>query len=133
MGDLVTRAAVLREFSAPQRVEEVRLRAPGRGEALVRLTAAGVCHSDVGQADGEWEFPLPAVLGHEGAGVVEQVGPGATTAPGTRVLLSLAPGCGRCRHCLQRPPDPVPGLTRRDGRGAPHHRRIADQRRRRGR
>jgi Zn-dependent alcohol dehydrogenase len=101
MSDLVTRAAVLREFSAPQRVEEVRLRAPGRGEALVRLTAAGVCHSDVGQADGEWEFPLPAVLGHEGAGVVEQVGPGATTAPGTRVLLSLAPGCGRCRHCLQ--------------------------------
>jgi Zn-dependent alcohol dehydrogenase len=100
VSQLVTRAAVLREFRAPQRIEEVRLRPPGRHEALVRITAAGVCHSDVGQADGEWDFPLPAVLGHEGAGVVEQVGPGVATAPGTRVLLSLAPGCGRCPHCL---------------------------------
>jgi Zn-dependent alcohol dehydrogenase len=98
---LITRAAVLREFKAPQHVEAVHLRSPGPGEALVRITAAGVCHSDVGQADGEWDFPLPAVLGHEGAGVVEQVGPEVATAPGTRVLLSLAPGCGRCRHCLQ--------------------------------
>ncbi len=101
MGELASRAAVLREFGAPQRIEEVQLRAPGPGEALVRITAAGVCHSDVGQADGEWDFPLPAVLGHEGAGVVEGVGPGVTASPGQRVLLSSAPGCGRCRHCLR--------------------------------
>ncbi len=99
MNDLATQAAVLRHFGAPQRVEEVRLRRPGPGEALVRITVAGVCHSDVGQAAGEWDFPLPAVLGHEGAGVVEDVGADVAVEPGTRVLLSSAPGCGRCRHC----------------------------------
>lgn len=98
---MVTRAAVLRAFGAPQTVEQVQLRTPGPGEALVRITAAGVCHSDVGQADGEWPFPLPAVLGHEGAGVVEEAGPGVAVDPGTRVLLSSAPGCGLCGHCLQ--------------------------------
>ncbi len=101
---MVTRAAVLRAFGAPQAIEQVQLRGPGRGEALVRLTAAGVCHSDVGQADGEWDYPLPAVLGHEGAGVVEEVGPGVAVEPGTRVLLSSAPGCGRCAHCLRGQP-----------------------------
>ncbi len=100
MSGLVTEAAVLREFRAPQTIEELDVRPPGAGEALVRITAAGVCHSDVGQADGEWDYPLPAVLGHEGAGVVEEVGPGVATPVGARVLLSLAPGCGRCRHCL---------------------------------
>jgi S-(hydroxymethyl)glutathione dehydrogenase / alcohol dehydrogenase len=100
VNDLATRAAVLREFGAPQRVEEVRLRRPGPHEALVRITVAGVCHSDVGQADGEWDLPLPAVLGHEGAGVVEEVGSDVAIEPGTRVLLTSAPGCGRCRHCL---------------------------------
>jgi Zn-dependent alcohol dehydrogenase len=99
MNSLSTRAAVLREFGAPQRVEEVRLRRPGSGEVLVRIAAAGVCHSDVGQADGEWDFPLPAVLGHEGAGIVEEVGPEVASEPGARVLLSSAPGCGRCAHC----------------------------------
>jgi len=98
---MVTRAAVLRAFGAPQTIEQVRLRPPGPGEALVRITAAGVCHSDVGQADGEWPLALPAVLGHEGAGVVEQVGPGVAVEAGARVLLSSAPGCGRCGHCLQ--------------------------------
>jgi Zn-dependent alcohol dehydrogenase len=59
-----------------------------------------VCHSDVGQADGEWTFPLPAVLGHEGAGVVEAIGSGVTRlVPGERVVLNLAPGCGTCAHC----------------------------------
>jgi Zn-dependent alcohol dehydrogenase len=96
-----TRAAVLHAFREPQRVEEVELRAPGAGEVLVRIVAAGVCHSDVGQADGEWGFPLPAVLGHEGAGIVEAAGQGvAAVEPGQRVVLSLAPGCGACRHCV---------------------------------
>jgi Zn-dependent alcohol dehydrogenase len=106
---MVTRAAVLRAFGAPQAVEEVQLRTPGAGEALVRLTAAGVWHSDVGQADGEWDYPLPAVLGHESARVVEEVGAGVAVEPGTRVLLSSAPGCGRCA----------------DGRGPADHRQLA--------
>jgi S-(hydroxymethyl)glutathione dehydrogenase/alcohol dehydrogenase len=96
-----TRAAVLRAFREPHAIEGVRLRDPNPGEVLVRMVCAGICHSDVGQADGEWSFPLPAVLGHEGAGVVEAVGPGVTAvAPGRRVLLNMAPGCGICRHCL---------------------------------
>jgi len=96
-----TVAAVLRAFGEPQRIEPVELRDPGPGEVLVRLHAAGVCHSDVGQADGDWSYPLPAVLGHEGAGVVEALGPGVEgLAIGRRVVLSLAPGCGACRHCV---------------------------------
>jgi Zn-dependent alcohol dehydrogenase len=98
---VITRAAVLRAFREPQLVEEVELRRPGSGEVLVRMACAGVCHSDVGQADGEWSFPLPAVLGHEGSGTVAELGPGVVgLEPGQRVLLNLAPGCGTCRHCL---------------------------------
>ena len=96
-----TTAAVLHAFGEPHRIEEVHLRDPGAGEVLVRVVAAGICHSDVGQADGEWGFPLPAVLGHEGSGIVETVGPGVSgLAPGQRVVLNLAPGCGLCGHCL---------------------------------
>lgn len=96
-----TRAAVLHAFGAPHRIEDVELRAPGPGEVRVRLAAAGVCHSDVGAADGEWAHRLPVVLGHEGAGVVEAVGDGvASLRVGQRVVLSSAPGCGACRHCL---------------------------------
>ena len=96
-----TTAAVLHAFGEPHRIEEVHLRDPGAGEVLVRVVAAGICHSDVGQADGEWGFPLPAVLGHEGSGIVEAVGPGVSgVAPGQRVVLNLAPGCGLCGHCL---------------------------------
>jgi S-(hydroxymethyl)glutathione dehydrogenase/alcohol dehydrogenase len=68
---------------------------------LVRVVAAGICHSDVGQADGEWTHVLPVVLGHEGAGVVEAVGSEVRAVrPGQRVLLNMAPGCGHCRHCV---------------------------------
>jgi S-(hydroxymethyl)glutathione dehydrogenase/alcohol dehydrogenase len=96
-----TTAAVLRAFREPHRVEEVVLRDPGPGEVRVRVVAAGICHSDVGQADGEWGYPLPAVLGHEGAGIVEATGPGVTgIEPGQRVVLNLAPGCSGCRHCI---------------------------------
>jgi Zn-dependent alcohol dehydrogenase len=94
-------AAVLHAFGVPMRIEQVTLRDPGPGEVLVRMVAAGVCHSDVGQADGEWSHPLPAVLGHEGAGVVEALGPGVDgLVVGQPVVLSLAPGCGACTHCL---------------------------------
>lgn len=95
-------AAVLRAFGEPLVLERVELRDPGPGEVRVRLLAAGVCHSDVGQADGEWSHPLPVVLGHEGCGVVESVGEGVSgVTVGERVVLNLAPGCARCSHCLQ--------------------------------
>jgi S-(hydroxymethyl)glutathione dehydrogenase/alcohol dehydrogenase len=96
-----TLAAVLHAFREPHRIEEIELRDPGPGEVLVRVVAAGVCHSDVGQADGDWAYPLPTVLGHEGAGVVEAVGEGVDGGRvGERVVLNLAPGCGRCEHCV---------------------------------
>ena len=80
---------------------EVELAPPGPGEALVRLHAAGVCHSDYNAIDGTAETRCPAVLGHEGAGVVEAVGAGVALAPGTRVVLSWLPSCGRCEECLR--------------------------------
>ena len=94
------RAAVLREFGTDMAIEEVRLDPPRDGEVLVRVAASGVCHSDVGTARGDIPNPLPVVLGHEGAGVVEQVGAGVTTVrPGDHVMLSWAPECGRCALC----------------------------------
>ena len=94
------RAAVLRE-PGDVRVEEVELDAPGAGEVLVRLAAAGVCHSDLhlvdgALGDGRW----PMVLGHEGAGVVEDVGAGVRhVAPGDEVVLCWVPSCRACGQC----------------------------------
>jgi alcohol dehydrogenase len=82
-------------------VTELDLEPPGPGEALVRLHAAGVCHSDLNAVDGTAPTRCPAVLGHEGAGVVEQVGEGVTLAPGTPVVLSWLPACGHCEECLR--------------------------------
>ena len=94
------RAAVLHGYNEPLSVEEVGLAAPGRGEVSVRLHASGVCHSDWNTASGATPNPLPAVLGHEGAGVVEAVGEGVTTiAVGDHVVLSWLPSCGRCFFC----------------------------------
>jgi NADPH:quinone reductase-like Zn-dependent oxidoreductase len=92
-----TVTAVLRAFAEPLRVEPVTLREPGPGEVLVGMVAAGVCHSDVGQADGEWSHPLPVVLGHEGASVVEVVGPGVDGLDVTPERLEQArrPGASR--------------------------------------
>ena len=78
---------------------ELDLAPPGAGEALVRLRASGLCHSDLNAIDGTAETPCPAVLGHEGAGVVEAVGPGVALAPGTHVVLSWLPACGECEEC----------------------------------
>lgn len=96
------RAAVLFEQGKPQRVEEVALEAPRQGEVLVRMAASGVCHSCLHAADGSWKgVPLPIVLGDEGAGVVETLGPGVTElAVGDHVVLSWAPTCGRCHYCV---------------------------------
>jgi Zn-dependent alcohol dehydrogenase len=85
-------------------VTDLELAPPAPGEALVRLHASGVCHSDLNAIDGTAETPCPAVLGHEGAGVVEAVGPGVSLAPGARVVLSWLPACGRCDECRRELP-----------------------------
>src|SRR6266487_290260 len=94
------RAAVLYEPGQPLRVEEVELDAPRGGEVRVRVAAAGVCHSDYHYMRGDLVGQLPAVLGHEGAGVVEEVGAGVTgVRPGDHVVLLWRTSCGRCDYC----------------------------------
>jgi S-(hydroxymethyl)glutathione dehydrogenase/alcohol dehydrogenase len=96
------RAAVLEEFGQPLVVQDVELAEPKAGEALVRLEACGVCHTDLYTASGADPTGYTAcVLGHEGAGVVEAVGPDVTSvAPGDQVVTLFAPECGECLHCL---------------------------------
>ncbi|MER5374878.1 NAD(P)-dependent alcohol dehydrogenase [Streptomyces sp. NPDC002553] len=96
---LTTRAAVVESGGAPFTLCDVVLDDPGPHEAVVRLVAAGLCHTDLGVASGGLPFPLPGVLGHEGAGVVEAVGAAVTrVAPGDHVVLSFT-SCGDCRNC----------------------------------
>ena len=96
------KAPVLHAVREPLVVEDVQLDEPRAGEVLVRMAASGVCHSCLHAADGSWAgTPTPMVLGDEGAGVVEQVGPGVSRLqPGDHVILSWAPNCGRCRACV---------------------------------
>jgi alcohol dehydrogenase len=82
-------------------VTELDLAPPAPGEVLVRIGAAGVCHSDLNAIDGTAPTRCPAVLGHEGAGVVERAGAGVALAPGTPVVLSWMPSCGQCGECLR--------------------------------
>lgn len=94
------KAAVLHVSRSPLVVEEVDLDPPRAGEVLVRLAASGVCRSDLHIMRGVHPAPLPVVLGHEGAGVVEAVGPGVDRVrPGDHVVLTWLPYCGRCRWC----------------------------------
>lgn len=96
------RAAVLEAVNEPLAVEDVELADPGAGEVVVRLHASGVCHSDWNVVSGATPNPLPAVLGHEGAGVIEAVGEGVSTvAEGEHVVLSWLPACGSCFYCVQ--------------------------------
>ncbi len=106
------KAAILYEAKTPLKVEDVELEAPQRGEVLVRIAAAGVCHSDYHYMVGALSTPLPAVLGHEGAGVVEGVGEGVTVVqPGDHVVLLFRASCGRCEFCSRGRPA-LCGLTR---------------------
>jgi S-(hydroxymethyl)glutathione dehydrogenase / alcohol dehydrogenase len=100
-GAMRVRAAVLREMGKPLSVEELLLDGPRDDEVLVRVVAAGVCHSDVHLADGHLgRRRQPIVLGHEGAGVVEQIGSAVThVAPGDHVAFCFVPACGACRQC----------------------------------
>jgi Zn-dependent alcohol dehydrogenase len=96
------RASVLFAPRTPLKVEELELEPPRTGEVRVRMVASGVCHSCLHAADGSWQnVPMPIVLGDEGAGVVDAVGPGVQTLkPGDHVILSWAPTCGRCHYCV---------------------------------
>ena len=94
------RALVVEAKDAPFKVQEIELGEPGRGEVLVRIAASGVCHTDAITRAGDLPMPFPCVLGHEGSGTVEKVGPGVTTiAPGDKVIIGW-PSCGECRNCL---------------------------------
>jgi alcohol dehydrogenase len=102
------RAAVLREIgrpapyaeSRPLAIEQVELDPPGPGEVLVHIRAAGLCHSDLSVIDGNRPRPMPMVLGHEAAGVVEATGPGVTgLTRGDHVVAAFVPSCGHCKPC----------------------------------
>ncbi len=94
------KAAVLPEGGDRLEIRDLELAPPGPGEARVRIVASGVCHSDLHVIDGDLPVPLPAVLGHEGAGVVEEVGVGVTRVQiGDHVVLSWVPSCGACYYC----------------------------------
>ena len=104
------RAAVLRQSglprpyadSRPLSIENIRLDPPGPGEVLVRIAAAGLCHSDLSGINGDRPRPLPIALGHEAAGVVEELGAGVDDLrPGDHVVMSFLPVCGHCAPCSE--------------------------------
>ena len=95
------KAAVLYEARQPLIVEDVELDDPKSQEVMVKIGAAGICRSDRHFMHGDAPIALPVVLGHEGAGTVEKVGPGVTSVkPGDQVILSFVPACGRCKSCV---------------------------------
>ena len=105
---LSIRGAVLDEIgrsrpyteSAPLSIAEMELAPPGEGELLVRIETAGLCHSDLSVVDGNRVRPTPMLLGHEAAGIVEQIGPGGSDlAEGQRVVMTFLPRCGECAAC----------------------------------
>ena len=125
------RAAVFLGAAAGFRVEELLLDPPGPGEVRVRMLASGVCHSDLHVLDGDWERPSPVVMGHEGAGIVEELGPGVGSRPadpgvGDLVVLAWTAPCGACPACVR-----GEGFLCADPRGAGHRRVAADVRLRR--
>lgn len=113
------RAAVLRQSpvlppfstSRPLSIEELDLGPPGHEEVLVRIAAAGLCHSDLSVINGDRPRPMPMALGHEASGVVEAIGPGVhDLAPGDHVVMSFVPSCGHCLPCAEgRPALCLPG------------------------
>src|SRR6478609_3133869 len=123
------RAAVLNEQPGRLEIEEIRVDKPGPGEVLVHTVGAGLCHSDLHFMEGTFRSKLPAVLGHESAGVVEAVGEGVSyVKPGDHVIACLSIFCGQCRQCLSGHPnrcsnpaatsrgrDAAPRLSREDG------------------
>ncbi|MBE0479495.1 MAG: Zn-dependent alcohol dehydrogenase [Dehalococcoidia bacterium] len=130
------KAAVCYEPNTPLRIEEVELDSPQANEILVRIAATGICHSDLHFLKGEMPAAMPIVMGHEGAGIVEEVGPGVTSLkPGDHVVMAVAFSCGNCSYCREGRPTmcvenlpvmsgavlPVGGGTRLHKDGKPLH------------
>jgi len=113
------RAAVLYEAQTPMLIEDVSLEGPKDDEVLVQVKATGACHSDYHVIDGSWHgagYPMPVILGHEAAGIVERVGANvASVKPGDHVILSFAPNCGRCRMCTIGQPHLCSGMRSAPG------------------
>jgi len=96
------RAAVLEAAGTPMRIDEVDIEDPGPGQIRVAVKYCGCCHSDLSIAEGSFPAPVPVVLGHEAAGIVDTVGPGVThLAPGDHVVLTPVPPCGTCYWCVR--------------------------------
>jgi S-(hydroxymethyl)glutathione dehydrogenase / alcohol dehydrogenase len=113
------KAAVLYEVEKPLVVDDVELEGPKKGEVLVKVAAAGICHSDLSFIEGRWRIRTPLVMGHEGAGVVDEVGEGVTQVqPGDHVIFSWVASCGVCRNCSRGKPylcTNTPLSTMKDG------------------
>ena len=98
----VGKAAIVREYNKPVSVEEVEVESPHRGEVMVKIAACGVCHSDYSAVNGTIPMPPPLVIGHEAAGVIEEVGEGVEDlAVGDHVVVVWIPMCGECRYCVE--------------------------------
>lgn len=113
--------------SSPFRIEEVELEGPGEGEVLVEIRGAGLCHSDLSVLEGHRKRPLPVVGGHEGAGIVRELGSGVTgLTPGDHVAIAAVAGCGKCRLCLSGRPGicQVVSGARNEGMLPTGHRRL---------
>lgn len=96
------KAAVCRAFGKPLVIEEIAIAKPGPGEVLVDVKACAICHSDISYAEGAWGGDLPAVYGHEAAGIVRETGQGVTgVKPGDHVVVTLIRSCGHCHYCSQ--------------------------------
>lgn len=127
---MTIRGAVLEEIgrprpfaeSAPLSVGELQLDPPGPDELLIRIEAAGLCHSDLSVVDGNRVRPTPMLLGHEAAGVVEQIGPGGSDLEvGQRVVMTFLPRCGHCRACATNGLTPCEPGTAANGAGTLMH------------
>jgi aryl-alcohol dehydrogenase len=106
-----TRAAILSKINAKLTIDTVEVGKPKFGEVLVRMIATGICHTDISVINGTFQAPLPIILGHEGAAIVEALGPGVTTLRvGDHVVITPLTHCGNCRFCLQGEPFYCNGL-----------------------
>ncbi len=96
------KAAVIYKPHTPLVIEDVDLESPKFGEVQIKISATGLCHSDLHNIKGEWDPAYPAILGHGGTGIVEAIGGGVRSVKvGDRVILSFRPNCGRCANCVR--------------------------------
>src|SRR6186713_2091732 len=114
-----TRAAVAFEAKKPLEIVEVDLEGPKQGEVLIEIMATGICHTDAYTLDGfDSEGIFPSILGHEGAGIVREVGAGVTSvAPGDHVVLLYTPECRACKSCLSRKTNLCTAIRATQGKG----------------